>query len=739
MSNEISPLKFKVAKNLVVHAVEDGYPWDWTEEKPDSPTDQVKIWLRTPAASWQVYCPYVGVNPNQKISSSDNFAARCRGLVADIDDLLTRDQMHEIAAGLGEKIRPTLLQRTFTRDDAGRSRWRLVWIFERELLLAGGDNKDFATLWAAAMLEGIFAPLNRIKGFDAKAWKNPSLFYISTNEWEQFGEDSIDHDWLVGVTCQIQDKAARDARPKAEVEVPLDVVHHMLAERYPSFLDKWGDIDWKTGAQGPTFWIPESTSPMSAIVYPTGMRTFSAHATQPFYSWPTLLGAENLKEYVARARGATCNDVFFDNVSFWRQSDDGRWRPHKRENLLLWLRGKGYSRKLAEEANLSALEEAVRDITDKNLVDYARPELFKPAGFYVSDRGLRCLNTSNCKVLQPADELTPWGPEGRFPWMSQFLETFFDPSEKQLEVFLCWWQWFYGTALAGDLRPGQVLVFGGPPNCGKTLISHTMIAESVGGMADANSYLSNRTDFNSELFQYPLWGVDDTSLPTTDHARRKFTDQLKRVAANYQHKCNPKFEKATDVSWLGRVLVNQNIDSESLTQLPDLSASSMDKIVMLRCSKREEGYFPGRSELAAIIRSELPYFLRWLVSEFKTDLRKEGHRFGMESYHHPDLFVHACTSSSASVFYALFTSFLWAYCKPDDKDELPSIHGNALAIWEQMHNFPGTKEALKSAKVTYLDLQHHLERLVDGDTENATLEATATDGNNPEYTITVKP
>ena len=90
----------------------------------------------------------------------------------------------------------------------------------------------------------------------------------------------------------------------------------------------------------PTFWVPESISPLSAIVRENGVQTFSAHAHKPFFSWPELLGAEWVKQFEDGKTGAAIEGIKFDGRSFYVRKPCGRWddeparrakkRPHWR-------------------------------------------------------------------------------------------------------------------------------------------------------------------------------------------------------------------------------------------------------------------------------------------------------------------------------------------------------------------------------------------------------------------------
>ena len=129
--------------------------------------------------------------------------------------------------------------------------------------------------------------LDLLPGLDRKAFEEPSRLYCNGCDWKPtgFGPVPAEKSQAFFVECG---KRFRFKGGDDEL-VPLDLVEKAVKEKYPNF--NWPG-DFTLDSQGPTFWIPESVSPLSAIVKPGGMFTFAMHASKPFYCWTDLLGKE---------------------------------------------------------------------------------------------------------------------------------------------------------------------------------------------------------------------------------------------------------------------------------------------------------------------------------------------------------------------------------------------------------------------------------------------------------------
>src|SRR5438105_4873527 len=140
-----------------------------------------------------------------------------------------------------------------------------------------------------------------------------------------------------------------------------------------------------------------------------------------------------------------------------------------------------------------AHDEALNHVYQRNYITGAAPYVFQPTGV-IDIGGQPCLNTYLNRHVLPADELTPWGPEGKHPFLSYWLDAIFDPAE-QLPYFLAWHKHFYESAYLGKPMPGQNIFLMGGVGVGKTLMAWRYVGASVGGFADASSFLVRGSTF----------------------------------------------------------------------------------------------------------------------------------------------------------------------------------------------------------------------------------------------------
>jgi biotin operon repressor len=281
----------------------------------------------------------------------------------------------------------------------------------------------------------------------------------------------------------------------------------------------------------------------------------------------------------------------------------------------------------------------------------------RPAGL-IQENNSVFLNTCTRTALAPVSEPAVLGETGQFPWISKFLDVFFDPHE-QLEFFLSWLSFFYQAVWHQEPRSGQNIFIAGNPNVGKTLLGTRIIAALVGGFSEGKEYLLGEDTFGSELFDFPLWCVDDATFTAEPKTRRRFSEMIKQMAANRKFRYHAKFRIPLMVEWQRRVIVTCNRDEQSIQMLPDLEISILDKIMFFKAADKTVE-FPAPAELEAILQRELPFFARFLLDYQIPEQCKGDSRFGVKAYHEASLVQTAEQSSLTAEF-----SEILADWKPD--------------------------------------------------------------------------
>jgi len=331
----------------------------------------------------------------------------------------------------------------------------------------------------------------------------------------------------------------------------------------------------------------------------------------------------------------------------------GSWEAATKEDYALRLRTvHGLEPAKRRHETASEVDKALIHVQSYARIDGVAPKIYSTEDLFI-ENGKRYLNNSRVRAMQPA--ATPQEYGINFPWLGEFFDTCWDhPIVCQKEHCFDWWRRFYVSALQGDLEKGLALFLGGPVDCGKTLTTF-LIGESVGGKVPADSFLLNETTFNKEMLEAGLWVVDDAAPARDTKVHERFSENVKKFVANTLFNYHAKFRDAAAISWDGRLVVAFNDNEIGIRMVPALEQSIEDKLMLLRFRKPVRP-FPSRQELRAIIRRELPFFLRWLLDWTPPQRLQDGGRFG-KNYIHPKLRLLALRNSGLSDFFGIIEIF----------------------------------------------------------------------------------
>lgn len=639
---------FFALPNLISSAVEPCVPWQFTATLPDAVKgkDGKKArdsWINDVTTKHQVYSAYEGFNPSARISDGKageegNPPLKLHAFVADFDAPVTEE---ELKAGIGRiKFVPNYYERTLSGNA------RLVWLFEGPVSFPSTKFAvEFAKFAAARMHIDMVAA-----GWDRPAWETPNRYWTNSGDWMMIDEHArIPQALLNGWVFEVGEKYSWK-KDKAAIDIPLPIVWPELQKKYPGASEWQGDF--VEGAQGPTFWVDGSTSPKSAIVKPTGLFTFAAHAVKPFYSWADLLGKDFVDKYTTELMGKAVDGIFHDGKSYYRQDGYGEWKCFGKEDLASHLsitRGLSDSRQGGEKSQVAR---AIEYVQEWRGINGAAPFAFQRSGL-IERNGFKYLNTHTRRVLQPAKGPVIWGPNGQMPGLSLFFDTFFHPDSiptRPLDYYLAWASRFYIGAYTLDLESGQNVFILGPAGVGKTFLNQGLLPYLMGGHAEAEDYLLGKTDFNSQLFETGLWTVDDNGVTVDALSHRKFSSMTKKMAANTTFQYHAKFRVPTQVEWRGRVSITANDDEESARIVPDLSISNLEKNHLFRTCSKPTFVFPDKKGCEKLIRDEAPYLARFLLDYIPPSHVVGTSRFGVVAYHEQTLLKVAEQSSRTAGF-----------------------------------------------------------------------------------------
>lgn len=634
-------MKFFAAENLVSPAVVECKPWEFKPTMELTPQiravkEDRQAFYQSQTTKHNFYTGIEAANPNARVSK-ENPPRRIWTLVADYDLPVDNNRLAEVL--------PKMPYRPERQERSLGGNFRLIWTLEIPIPT---EDQLFCTF--VLQRAKVWLGLDMLPGLDSKAFEACTRLYCNGCDWADAGGKPILSKEVQAFFVECGKKYR--FRADEDATVPLDIVEKALREKYPNF-DWPGTFD--LGTQGPSFWIPESLSPQSALVKEGGIFTFSQHATKPFYSWTDLLGPQFTSQYQADAIAKATADVFWDAKRFFR----------KKEGLFVSLDAKELQNyfkvtcRISTKPNpsgISQMDLAFEHIYNHQFVSGAVPAIFQPPGLIIV-QNRRVLNTYAGKPVEPAPGTQKWGPHGNFAFWSKIFDSLYDP-KKQLEFFLAWHKHFYTSAFEWKPRPGSNFTMAGAAGIGKTLVNRQCVGVSVGGFVDASNFLVEGETFNSHLLEKPLWCLDDDAPAGSAASQARMRAQIKKCAANQEFLHNAKFEKATMGPWNGRIGITTNLDFVSTRIIGALDNTSLDKMSLFRCVAEKQFIFPNRDETLRLCTTELPYYLRWLLDWEPPDYVLRDPRYGYAAYQEETLLTRSHQSSSIAPFKELLLETL---------------------------------------------------------------------------------
>ena len=102
------------------------------------------------------------------------------------------------------------------------------------------------------------------------------------------------------------------------------------------------------------------------------------------------------------------------------------------------------------------------------------------------------------------------------------------------------------------------------------------------------------------------------------------------------------WSEPVDIERRGRIVLTTNTDADSLAILPNLDGTILDKLMIVKMSDKHVPWFHqmSKNQIEGIIAKELPHALHWLAYHFippKRVVEGASGRFGINTYHHPDI------------------------------------------------------------------------------------------------------
>lgn len=450
---------------------------------------------------------------------------------------------------------------------------------------------------------------------------------------------------------------------------------------------------------------------------------------EPFADWREAADMSAAK--AANASTQTCfdpNDIFYDATSSkYLIAVEGKYHTYAKLSPV----HTGVRRFLAKNyEDPKDLAVAVRDACKNRELDGGVQWHGSIAGH---KKGMS-LDHNKLPILIMSEANLPKATAGDAPTIVNIIFNAFN-EEIALQVFMSWLAGRYKAVRAHTHIPAPMLVLAGEINSGKSLLAW-IIAEALGGRT-ANPYAawSGGMLWNDDLVGSELLLVDDCVGSTDIRSRRNFGASFKEAIYPHVIQLRKRNQSSISVRPVWACVVCCNDTPESLQIIPPLDNDLADKVALLHVIgvdlPVETSTPEGRSQLQALIRSELPAFAHELMN-WETPKELYDSRSGVMAWRDPALTeavdAHSPARRLEDLFEASLTHMgLWGdlpkdMTAADIQGRLCDVHSPVYDQAKQLCNWHG---ALGSA----------LAKLAKSGSEYVTVSENTGLGKQPRYLV----
>ena len=695
-----------------------------------SKTDYKKRWLN-PDTKHCLFSLCEGQNAAFTVSQG-NQCAMIHGFVADYDGVFTEDIIEALTERAPSRFQP----RWWCLSQS--KKLHLIWEFDRPISVTGNAH-------ANELLHLIATKIKAVRwgvGYDPESELVTQVMDIG-RDWHVFHPHGrIPTEEIIAWDAKLFETKTRNLVADT-VDIPFDVAAEELAKRdWPHRLPERIAI----GTRCIRFWDASADNATAAQFTKDGLRVYTPH-DGGFKTWKSLLGAEFCEQYTAKSMAPFLEDTFYCHTKdeFWRffRNDASPHFERRTEKVLRrdLVMEANLESKPAKGETLSEVDKTLYSITRRSVVDAVAPVIYRPAGRIRVHGVGTVLNTSLITVVRPLPRLclvtpedaekyplcpkkytedpsicawdNPFAVQG-FPHIHRYLTALFvkgqttynswaeagyplhnaDKSPRallydpQLVHLISWLSHFYWYAArqAENPQPGTVLILAGPTGVGKSFFATELLGTLMGGWDYADKMYIEGSRFNDGTVKKPVHIIDDKLGAKSQRERLKFTEALKVVAANGRVRCEAKFGSAVEgLPWPGRVVILSNVDSQSLSVLPDLDMSTRDKFTMLRLGGAKYP-FGSTDENQRWLAEELPAFARFLLGWHIPDEIRDD-RFGVKAVQHTDLAQASAENGLTQILVEVLETCIEETTGVRDPSELTdsdgwAIVGNAVKVFK---------------------------------------------------------
>jgi hypothetical protein len=669
----------------------EGDPWDYDAERPPL-KDKIayRKWCKDETTEHCFYSAYEGVNSKLRVETENNPPLKAWAWVADYDYRGTQEELIDrIEKELPEDLRPTAVSQTFSGGA------RVVWKFEDFVWADQPEiHSAFVKRLAALVKAKRLAP-----GFDEGSYSTTTTWELGHN-WKVLGDGNLlSRETLTKLQFESV-KATRTIKTEF-TEIPWEEIQNRIEEMYPGRIT---GITLQRDIRVPLFWIDDGNPERSGICAEWGVYSFSTRAAQGMTFWDEILGADFVRRFTEKRIADAVAHTYFDGKFYWRKAGNSEWNWATKDDLIQDLKVQGFSHRIKKKETKTEVDEIISTIRTDQRVYAACPFIHTHERFVVHNSN-RYLNINHRMPMPPAGK-EECEDDTNFPWLSEFLDGFFDDAlqdgERPLDFWLADLQRTLRALHDGVPCSGKAEILAGGPNLGKSLMAVKIKRMIFGSGTDAGKFLLEQGSFNKELAQSFHWYVDDNQSASSSQRHMLFSETLKKHVATPEVVYHPKFQDSNVIPWYGRITITCNDDPDSLSIIPNMDMTIRDKVSLYKLNSRTLK-FPPNSELHDILERELPYFVGYLLFHHSPPAKvmASSVRYGVKPYHHPDLLQTAKEVTGHARLEEILEIWreLTPY-NPKDPADSPTWEGTSAALLAQMNVFDGLRSVLKTYSPT---------------------------------------
>lgn len=371
-----------------------------------------------------------------------------------------------------------------------------------------------------------------------------------------------------------------------------------------------------------------------------------------------------------------------EKSDYWRRTPDETFARTREEDLRRHLRKEGFEvgKKIYPERQAQAsptlFDEAVVFLQNHCSVCTVFNLSGHRPGIYRTREGKAVLVPDGMRDME--------AKEGPIPNTMAFMSGVF--GEEQLPYVFSWLKTALEDYRTGDpdaWRSSHLLCLVGPAAAGKSFFQTLFTELMGGGDAPPNDMLKGNDagKFNQDLANSPHWRMEDCQPIHKLSLRIAYSENVKHHCVTKMLSAHAKGRDKIQLPTFRRITISLNQEPEPMTNLPLLTESIRDKLLILQCSKTELLGNDYAANLARF-RLEMAAFRHWLLNVYRipSELREGGERMGFRHYVNPGIEELMEDTNPSKRFNELLGLILF----PRNRDEVGPVRGTATQIQQRL-------------------------------------------------------